>query len=427
MNGGNDMNYNNNSFENNNNANNSGTQDEPMGNNTTNTNNTNNNNQDPIEQRPIFLGNLSTMCNIKDIEDMFERPILSHSIPHLVGPIEIERIDLKRGFGFVFLKNARSLDERDAVEKYVQDLNGMEVANVSKQLRSELARGDGRIKRKEDVRRQNITPNETLFVVNFHEETTRKEDLEMLFSPYGDLIRIDMKKNYAFVQFATVDQAKRAKDATNGGKLDQSVITVEYVARRDRDNGHHDSHGSRRDYNNRDSYRSSRSSPDRYNRRDRSPSNRYRDDRSPPRRGRSPDSRFRDRDSYNSRRSRYGSPDNNRSSRYHYRHSSPPSRRDRDARSSPDNASNRDNYRRRNTSRSRSRSPFNHRRGGSSKFRSSPPRGGARDSYRNSRYDDRRDNNYHGDTDRRERNDRTAGFRSDDRGYGGARDNDNNL
>ena len=54
----------------------------------------------------------------------------------------------------------------------------------------------------------------------------------MLFEPYGRLVRIEMKRNYAFVQFETVEEASRAKDATNGGKLDQSEITVEFVARR---------------------------------------------------------------------------------------------------------------------------------------------------------------------------------------------------
>ena len=54
----------------------------------------------------------------------------------------------------------------------------------------------------------------------------------MLFEPYGELVRIDMKRNYAFVQFKTIEEAIRAKDATNGGKLDQSEITVEFVARR---------------------------------------------------------------------------------------------------------------------------------------------------------------------------------------------------
>ena len=106
------------------------------------------------------------------------------------------------------------------------------VSQVSNALRAEFARGDGRVKKKEDERRKKIVPNETLFVVNFHEETTKREDLQMLFEPYGELVRIDMKRNYAFVQFKTVEEAIRAKEATNGGKLDQSEITVEFVARR---------------------------------------------------------------------------------------------------------------------------------------------------------------------------------------------------
>ena len=40
-----------------------------------------------------------------------------------------------------------------------------EVENVSSALRAEFARGDGRIKRKEDDRRKNIKPSDTLFVV----------------------------------------------------------------------------------------------------------------------------------------------------------------------------------------------------------------------------------------------------------------------
>lgn len=40
-----------------------------------------------------------------------------------------------------------------------------EVENVSNALRAECARGDGRIKRKEDDRRKNIKPSDTLFVV----------------------------------------------------------------------------------------------------------------------------------------------------------------------------------------------------------------------------------------------------------------------
>jgi hypothetical protein len=102
-----------------------------------------------------------------------------------------------------------------------------EFPRVSRAIRVEFARGDGRIKRKEDDRRKNIQPNETLFVVNFSEETTKREDLEMLFSKFGELVRIDMKRNYAFVQFTNIEDSTKARNATNGGKLDQNVITVE--------------------------------------------------------------------------------------------------------------------------------------------------------------------------------------------------------
>jgi RNA recognition motif-containing protein len=87
------------------------------------------------------------------------------------------------------------------------------------------------VKKIEDERRKNITPSETLFVVNFHEVTTKKEDLELLFEKYGKLVRIDLKRNYAFVQYSTVEEATKAKEATNGGRLDQSILSVEYVAR----------------------------------------------------------------------------------------------------------------------------------------------------------------------------------------------------
>jgi len=165
------------------------------------------------------------------------------------------------------------------------------------------------VKRKEDIRREQIVPNETLFVVNFHEETTRKEDLEMLFQPYGELVRIDMKRNYAFVQFSTVEQAKAAKEATNGGKLDQSAITVEFVARRMTDDHrpprrdrHDDNRGGRpyRERGNRD-YEYDRNGSMDYRRDDRGGGGRrggrYEDDIPPPRERRGPfrEDRYEDR------------------------------------------------------------------------------------------------------------------------------------
>lgn len=197
-----------------------------------------------IVLRPVFLGNLSHTCTPLDLNLLFERPIVPVPFPDESGdpkdPFPVDRVDLKRGFCFIFLKDVKAQADKDRIERYISEVHGMHIEKVSKQLRAEFARGDGRIKRKEDARRQKITPSETLFVVNFHEDTTKREDLQMLFEPYGELIRIDMKRNYAFVQFSSVEESKRAKEATNGGKLDQSVITVEYVARKMGDRDHRD-------------------------------------------------------------------------------------------------------------------------------------------------------------------------------------------
>lgn len=197
---------------------------------------------------------------------------------------------------------------------------------MSKALRAEFARGDGRIKRKEDDRRKNIKPSETLFVVNFHEETTKREDLQMLFEPFGELVRIDMKKNYAFVQYTTTDHATRAKEATDGGKLDQSVITVEFVA--NRMGGHDRRRRDLGDRGDRGGYQ-----------RDRGPYNRggpYSDNRGSWRSDRYHHDRDRDRMDTRGRDDRYD---------------------DRGGLSRRDRSPPRDFYSRRNRSRSRSRSP----------------------------------------------------------------------
>lgn len=182
--------------------------------------------------RPIFLGNLKPNYLADDVKAIFHTPLVPPgSEPGSFTPIMVDRLDQKRGYCFVFLKDAVTAADKDNAERYVAAITGMEVANLSSALRAECARGDGRIKRKEDDRRKNIKPSDTLFVVNFQEESTKREDLTMLFEPFGELLRIDMKRNYAFVQFKNVDEATKAKDATNGGRLEKSVLTVEFVAR----------------------------------------------------------------------------------------------------------------------------------------------------------------------------------------------------
>ncbi|KAG7352369.1 RNA recognition motif containing protein [Nitzschia inconspicua] len=196
--------------------------------------------------RPVFLGNLKPTYNADDIMAIFHQPIVPPGTdPGKFKPIPVDRLDQKRGYCFVFLKDAVVQEDKDNAEQFVEAISGMEVDNVSSALRAEFARGDGRVKRKEDDRRKNIQPSETLFVVNFHEDTTKREDLKMLFEPYGELVRIDMKRNYAFVQFRTVEEATRAKDVTNGGQLEGAVLTVEYVARQRSDDDRRGGGGGR--------------------------------------------------------------------------------------------------------------------------------------------------------------------------------------
>lgn len=72
--------------------------------------------------------------------------------------------------------------------------------------------GDGIVKRREEQRRSvsRNKPSKTLFVVNFDPERTTERDLENHFEPFGKLAKVQMKKNFAFVQFESLDDAEEA-------------------------------------------------------------------------------------------------------------------------------------------------------------------------------------------------------------------------
>jgi arginine/serine-rich splicing factor 4/5/6 len=76
--------------------------------------------------RPVFLGNLRTEYATADVHEIFSRPIAPPDTPPgTFRPIPIDRIDLKRGYCFVFLKDATSQDDKDMVERFVSAINGM--------------------------------------------------------------------------------------------------------------------------------------------------------------------------------------------------------------------------------------------------------------------------------------------------------------
>jgi len=181
-------------------------------------------------------------------------------------------------------------DERDA-EDAIRHLDNMEFGRQRRRLSVEWAKqGDGAIRRREDARRSNtkLRPSKTLFVVNFDPINTRVRDLERHFEPYGKLVRVQIRKNFGFVQYETQEEATKALECTNMSKVTDRVITVEYAAREDGEAPSGGRGGSPGRYRG-----PSRGSPPPYGR-DRSPARGSGRNRSPPARSyrsRSPDYR----------------------------------------------------------------------------------------------------------------------------------------
>lgn len=71
--------------------------------------------------RPIFLGNLDIRVTAEEISDIFTRPALD------VPPMPVERVDLKRGFAFVFLKDAKTQEDKERVQRYIDGIQGLYV------------------------------------------------------------------------------------------------------------------------------------------------------------------------------------------------------------------------------------------------------------------------------------------------------------
>lgn len=61
----------------------------------------------------------------------------------------------------------------------------------------------------------NGRPSKTLFVINFDTFNTRTRDLERHFEPYGKIVSVRIRRNFAFVQYETEDDACKALEATN--------------------------------------------------------------------------------------------------------------------------------------------------------------------------------------------------------------------
>jgi len=98
-----------------------------------------NDDEDPVQRgtsstaiRSVFLGNLLYDATPLDIVNLFEHPVVAYTNADGVTqadpklhPVRVDHVDLKRGFGFVFLKDATCIEDKIRAENYVSEINGM--------------------------------------------------------------------------------------------------------------------------------------------------------------------------------------------------------------------------------------------------------------------------------------------------------------
>lgn len=52
-------------------------------------------------------------------------------------------------------------------------------------------------------------------MINFDPIRTRVRDIEKHFEPYGNVLHVRIRRNFAFVQFETQEDATKALECTN--------------------------------------------------------------------------------------------------------------------------------------------------------------------------------------------------------------------
>ncbi|OIW06627.1 hypothetical protein TanjilG_04021 [Lupinus angustifolius] len=163
--------------------------------------------------RPIFCGNFEYDARESELERLFRR----------YG--KVERVDMKSGFAFIYME-----DDRDA-EAAIRALDRVEFGRKGRRLRVEWTKQERGVRRPAPSSRRssgNGRPSKTLFVINFDTYHTRTRDLERHFEPYGKIVNVRIRRNFAFVEYESEDDARKALEATNMSKLLDRVISVEF-------------------------------------------------------------------------------------------------------------------------------------------------------------------------------------------------------
>ncbi|GAV70110.1 RRM_1 domain-containing protein, partial [Cephalotus follicularis] len=177
--------------------------------------------------RPIFVGNFEYETRQSELERLFSK----------YG--RVERVDIKSGFAFVYFE-----DERDA-EDAIRALDNTPFGYDRCRLSVEWASGERGRHRDGSKSVANQRPTKTLFVINFDPVRTRERDILRHFEPFGKVLHVRIRRNFAFVQFETQEDATKALECTNmrGSilcsciKLLDRVVSVEYALRDDSERG----------------------------------------------------------------------------------------------------------------------------------------------------------------------------------------------
>ncbi|MCL7034863.1 hypothetical protein MKW94_015497 [Papaver nudicaule] len=139
------------------------------------------------------------------------------------------------GFAFVYF-----VDERDAGDA-IRYLDNTSFGQSRRRLSVEWAKGERGSRHREGSRvMSNQRPTKTLFVINFDPIDTRTRDIERHFEPYGKISHVRIRRNFAFVQFETQEQATKALECTHMSKILDRVVSVEFALKDDgeRDDRH---------------------------------------------------------------------------------------------------------------------------------------------------------------------------------------------
>ncbi|KAM3378494.1 serine/arginine-rich splicing factor RS31 isoform X1 [Capsicum galapagoense] len=169
--------------------------------------------------KPLFVGNVGYDTRQSELERLFSK----------YG--RIQRVDMKSGFAFVYFE-----DERDAADA-IRGLDNTPFGYDKRRLSVEWAKGERGRPRDDSKVAANQRPTRTLFVINFDPINTRVRDIERHFEPYGKILNIRIRRNFAFVQFENQEDATKALECTHMSEILDRVVTVEYALRDDGERG----------------------------------------------------------------------------------------------------------------------------------------------------------------------------------------------